>query len=138
MPRIAAAFFAFAVLWALSGMILGLYMGAHEDFAMADAHAHINLVGWVTQALYGTFYAITRETKLLWLPRIQFAVSVLGALAMLPALAMFLSHGNDPKYIPLMIGGGMLSALSMLIFAVSVFRELLRERHGTMHVHEHH
>jgi len=128
MPRISAAFFAFAVLWALTGMTLGMHMGSTENFALADAHAHINLVGWVSMALYGTFYALTRETRLVWLPRIHFAASALGALSMLPALVLFLSNGNDPKYLPFMIGGGMLTLLGMLLFAVSVFRELLRRR----------
>ena len=33
-------------------------MGATEDFTLAPAHAHLNLIGWVTMALYGTFYAL--------------------------------------------------------------------------------
>ncbi len=130
MPLISAAFFAFAAFWALAGMGLGMHMGSTENFALADAHAHINLVGWVSMALYGTFYALTRETKLLWLPRLHFVASVLGALAMLPALTMFLSHGNDPVYMPFMIGGGMLTVIGALLFAISVLRELFRRRHG--------
>ena len=27
---------------------------------MMPAHAHLNLLGWVTMALYGTFYALTQ------------------------------------------------------------------------------
>lgn len=138
MPRISAAFFAFGVLSVLLGMLLGMHMGASENFTLSQAHAHINLVGWVTMALYGTFYAFTRETKLLWLPRIQFSVSALGTLVMIGFLAVFLANGNDQKFIPGMIAGEVLTVLGMLLFAVSVFRELFRKRHGTMHENGHH
>src|SRR3982751_6602266 len=62
MPRVSAAFFAIGGLLLLSGMLLGEYMGAHENFALAPLHAHINLLGWVTLALYGTFYTLTKDT----------------------------------------------------------------------------
>ena len=35
---------------------LGIYMGMHEDFTLAPVHAHINLLGWVTLALYGLYH----------------------------------------------------------------------------------
>ena len=46
----------------LGGMMLGEYMGANNDFTLAPLHAHINLLGWVTLALFGTFYALTKDT----------------------------------------------------------------------------
>ena len=35
---------------------LGIWMGMHEDFTLAPVHAHINLLGWVTLALYGLYH----------------------------------------------------------------------------------
>jgi len=131
MPRIAAAFFLFGVLCVIAGMALGMHMGESGDFSLAPVHAHVNLVGWTTMGLYGAFYALTRETKLLWLPRIHFAVSALGAVLMFPFLALFLKSGNDPRYLPGMIAGETLTALGALLFAVSVVREMFRRRHGT-------
>lgn len=55
MPRVSAAFFAMGVVYLLLGMSWGMHMGASEDFAMAPAHAHLNLLGWVTMAIYGHF-----------------------------------------------------------------------------------
>ena len=80
MPRISAAFFLFGIFSLLVGMLLGMHMGAKEDMTLAAAHAHINLVGWATMALYGTFYTLTRHSKLLWLPRINFVLSTLGTI----------------------------------------------------------
>lgn len=128
MPRVSAAFFATGVVFVLTGMALGMYMGAKEDFAFATVHAHLNLVGWVTMALYGTFYALTRGTLVVPMAWINYVLSLLGGLVMLPALTLFLSHGNDPKYVPFMVTGEILTVLGMLTFAVSVFRELFRAR----------
>ena len=48
MPRVSAAFFVVGGLLLLTGMILGEYMGSHENFTLSPLHAHINLLGWVT------------------------------------------------------------------------------------------
>jgi hypothetical protein len=128
MPRVSAAFFAVGVLYVLIGMAWGMHMGESEDFLLAPAHAHLNLVGWVTMALYGTFYALTRETMSPRLAWINFAVSAIAVAIMIPSLALFLSNGNDPKFLPTMIGGEVLAVVGMLVFAISVVRELLRAR----------
>jgi len=128
MPRVSAAFFATGVLAVLAGMSLGMYMGSHEDFTLAAAHAHLNLVGWVTMALYGTFYALTRGTMSNTLAWINYAVSTLGVIVMITGLTMFLAHGRDPQYVPIMVPGEIITTLGMAVFAISVFRELFRAR----------
>ena len=127
MPRVAAAFFAFGVLCVLGGMGWGMHMGAANDFAMAPVHAHLNLLGWVTMALYGTFYTLTAANLSERLAWTNFVLSALGVLLMIPALAMFLQT-SDHKYIPGMMGGEILTVLGMLTFAISVARELFRRR----------
>lgn len=128
MPRVSSAFFATGVVCVLIGMAWGMYMGSNENFALAPAHAHLNLVGWVTMALYGIFYALTRGTMSVRLAWINYLFSLAGALVMIPSLAIFLSNGNDPKYIPFMVAGEVLTFVSALIFAISVFRELFHAR----------
>ncbi|HUO91093.1 MAG TPA: hypothetical protein VMU08_18115 [Rhizomicrobium sp.] len=116
------------VLCVLTGMAWGMYMGANENFTLAPAHAHLNLLGWVTMGLYGTFYALTRGTMSTGLAWLNYACATLGILILIPALTLFLNSGNDPKYVPVMIGGEVLTLLGMLVFAVSVLRELVRGR----------
>ena len=130
MPRVSAAFFSTAVVCVLIGMTFGMYMGSNEDFTLAQAHAHLNLVGWVTMALYGTFYALTRGTMSTRLAWIHYAVSTVGAIVMITGLSLFLLHGNDKAYVPIMVPGEVLTTLGMVIFAISVFRELVRARPG--------
>ena len=128
MPRISAAFFALGVVCVLCGMLFGMWMGAHNDFAAAPAHAHLNLIGWVTSALYGTFYALTANTMSAKLAWTNFIVSALGILVMIPSLFLLLLNGNDPKFEPGITVGSMVVALGMVIFGVSVYRELVRQR----------
>jgi len=108
-------------------MVFGMWMGAHNDFAAAPAHAHLNLVGWVTMALYGTFYALAQNysVRLAW---IQFWISCLGIVVMIPSLFLLLLNGNDPKFEPGITAGSIIVFLGMALFAVSVFKELARER----------
>ena len=128
MPRVSAAFFMTGALFLLIGMCWGMAMAMTENFTLAPAHAHLNLLGWVTMALYGTFYALTRQTMSPRLAWANFIVSGLGVLVLIPSLTLFLGHGNEPKYIPVMVVGEVLTVLGMLIFGASVGRELLRPR----------
>ncbi len=128
MPRVSAAFFAVATLCLLIGMTWGIVMGASENMVTMPAHAHLNLLGWVTLSIYGSFYALTKERlkpKLAWA---NFFASSAGVVILIPVLALFLAGGNNPKFIPLLMVGELLSVLGVLIFGVSVVRELLRAR----------
>ena len=129
MPRVSAAFFVVGALLLLSGMILGEYMGAHENFTLAPLHAHINLLGWVTLALYGTFYTLTKDTyspKLAWT---NFVLSSVGILTMIPVLALLLTAPDGAKtYGPWAGLTGGIALLGLLVFLISAFRELVRKR----------
>lgn len=56
MNNISGSFIRVALLFAIVGMGLGLFMAISGDHAQRPAHAHINLLGWVTMMLYGLFY----------------------------------------------------------------------------------
>lgn len=118
MSKISVAFFGAAVLYALLGMGLGMFMGATEDFTLAPVHAHINLLGWATLALMGAFYGLAGAQAPVRLAWTNFAVSNLGNLISLPLLAVMLK-GNK-TYVPIMVGGEVLLVVGMAIFAVAV------------------
>jgi len=129
MPRVSAAFFALGVVCLFIGMGMGMQMGASEDFTLMPAHAHLNLLGWVTMAIYGTFYALTHASlkpKLAWT---NFALAAIGVAAMIPSLALYLP-AHDAKFIPGIMVGEIATVLSLLTFAISVYRELVRPRLG--------
>jgi cbb3-type cytochrome oxidase subunit 1 len=127
MPRVSAAFFAVGVLCVLMGMLWGIHMAIAKDFALMPAHAHLNLVGWVTMSLFGTFYALTANTMSPRLAWTNFVISGLGVVVMIPSLAIMLSTGNE-KIEPFVAIGSVLTVIGLLVFGVSVVRELVRKR----------
>lgn len=122
--RLSNRFLRLAVLFALIGMGLGYWMGATEQFAASPVHAHINLLGWVSMALYGLFYRVQPGAALGWLPRTHFWVSLIGLVIFMPALAAKLLGGPDLQAaanLGLMVGPT-LTLLSMILFVAIVFR----------------
>lgn len=118
MSRISVAFFGAAVVYALAGMVLGIFMGASNDHTLAPLHAHINLLGWASLAVMGAFYGIAGERTPRRLAWANFAVSNLGNLVTLPMLALILQ--GKPPNVPVISTGEVLIVLGMLLFGVSV------------------
>src|ERR1700721_3801623 len=44
-----------AVLMVIAGMIWGIVMGISQDHSTMPAHAHLNLLGWVSLFLFGIY-----------------------------------------------------------------------------------
>ena len=118
MSRISIAFFGAAVLYALVGMGLGMFMGASGDHSLSPVHAHINLLGWATLALMGSFYGLAGDRAPIRLAWTNFVVSNLGNLISLPLLAILLK--GDQSVIPIMVAGEILLVLGMVLLGVSV------------------
>jgi hypothetical protein len=45
-----------AVLFVMAGMVWGIVMAISDDHSAMPAHAHLNLLGWVSLFLFGIFY----------------------------------------------------------------------------------
>ncbi len=56
MKRVDVYFLLLATLLLVCGAILGIVMGAREDFQLVPVHAHLNLAGWASLALFGLTY----------------------------------------------------------------------------------
>ncbi|HUJ03981.1 MAG TPA: hypothetical protein VLW75_10110 [Rhizomicrobium sp.] len=127
MPKVSVAFFLVGALLVLCGMGLGEYMASHQDYTLMPLHAHMNLLGWVTLALFGTFYALTKETYSPALAWTNFVLSVGGTLAMIPYLYLALTAPNgENTYGPLAGAAAGVAMLGMLVFLISVLRELFK------------
>ena len=121
MPRVSKAFFLCAVVYGICGMSLGIFMGASEDHTLMPVHAHVNLLGWVSLAIMGTFYALVGDRappKLAW---VNFALSNVGLLLVGPLLARLLLTG-DKAVIPLMGIGEVSLVIGMVVFAIVILK----------------
>ena len=56
MKRIDVYFLLLATILLICGATLGIAMGAREDFQLVPVHAHLNLAGWASLALFGLTY----------------------------------------------------------------------------------
>lgn len=116
MPRVSSAFFTVAALCGLAGMIWGSWMGASHDHAMLPAHAHLNLLGWVTLSIMGGFYALpgNQSGVLAW---VNFVLSSLGAVLMAVLLPQVLTQQLDGK---VMMAAEIPAILGMICFLIGV------------------
>jgi cbb3-type cytochrome oxidase subunit 1 len=123
MHTISNNFLRLAVIAAVIGMIWGNIMGATHDHTTSSAHAHLNLLGWVSMTLYGLFYRVVPSAAGR-LAVAHFWINLLGVVIMIPSLAVILVQ--DPRFLPIaaitLPLAGMLVLASMVLFAVIVFR----------------
>ena len=95
MKRVDVYFLLVATVLLVCGAVLGIIMGAREDFQLVPVHAHLNLAGWASLALFGLTYRAYPELIETRLARYHFIVSALAS-AMLPIGIGFAVLRNSP------------------------------------------
>ncbi|MCY0094863.1 hypothetical protein [Hoeflea ulvae] len=100
------------------GMIWGIEMAISGDHMLAPAHAHLNLVGWATLALFGLYYTLTPSAGATLLAKIHLGLAIAGVVVMVPGIAIVLKGGGEA----VAATGSMLTAASMLVFLYTVFK----------------
>jgi hypothetical protein len=104
----------------LLGMLAGIFMGIREDFALAPAHAHLNLVGGVLLFLFGLCYRVVPAAGITTLAKVQGWLHILGAILFPVGVALVILKG--PSFIATTIVGSLVVTAAMALFAVIVFR----------------
>ncbi|HEU5017421.1 MAG TPA: hypothetical protein VFT69_05560 [Pseudolabrys sp.] len=109
-----------SVILVLIGMALGIGMGVSQDFRLAPAHAHLNLVGFVALFLAGLYYNAVPEVAKTRLAAIHAWTAVIGAIAFPLGIALVMLDG--PAYDPVAIVGSLIVFAGMVLFAFIVCR----------------
>jgi hypothetical protein len=116
MPGNAGRFFASALIYAVLGMMLGLFMGMTQDHSQMPTHAHFVLIGWVTFALYGFFYHAFPSAAVNRLANAHFWMAEISLVVLLAGL--FAIFGGKPDLgEPFAAIGSIGILLSMILFA---------------------
>ena len=119
--RLAARFVRHAVIYALIGMVWGLYTAISQDHATHVGHAHLMLLGWVSMAIFGIAFQVCPQAAEGKLPVVQFWAVNIGVVLM--AIGLWLIYtGKVPVGEPLASVGSLLVLLSMILFAVNIWR----------------
>ncbi len=119
--------FRISVSLGLIGILLGIVMGIRQDFVLMPAHAHLNLLGFVTMFLSALYYRVVPEAAASGLARYQAIVSVAGAVVFPIGIACVLLGGHD-RFEPVVVAGALTVLLGMALFAVIVFRTCGQQR----------
>src|SRR4051812_38859161 len=104
----------------LIGMLAGIAMGITQNFVLAPAHAHLNLVGGVLLFLFGLYYRLVPAAGTTLLARVQGWLHIAGAVVFPVGVAVVLTRG--PAFEAAPIAGALIVVLAMVLFAVIVFR----------------
>lgn len=112
---------------ALFGMSLGIFMGIAQDFSLTRVHAHLNLLGWVTMALYGLYYrdrssaAGRLQWTQVWAAAFGVPLMTVGLALMLTEAVPALSGVAEPA----IITGSLLTITAMALFLSVVVRDAI-------------
>jgi hypothetical protein len=104
----------------LVGMLAGITMGITQNFVLAPAHAHLNLVGGVLLFLFGLYYKLVPAAGTTALARVQGWLHIAGGVLFPIGVAAVLLKGPSVEAAP--IGGSLIVVAAMVLFAVIVFR----------------
>lgn len=120
------AFLKVASIYLLIGVILGLYMGMADKFQYTAVHAHINLLGWATMALFGLIYHYFPRAGNSKLGKIHFWLHNIGSIVLLIGM-IFLANQNENMCLPFAIPGAILVIIATVIFLVNTFQNVRKE-----------
>ena len=104
----------------LGGMLAGIMMGVEQNFTLAPAHAHLNLVGGVLLFLFGLYYRLVPAAGTTTLAKVQGWLHMIGAILFPAGVAAVLLKGPSFEAAP--IAGSLIVVAAMALFAVIVFR----------------
>jgi peptidoglycan/LPS O-acetylase OafA/YrhL len=109
-----------AVVLGLLGIVMGIIMAASHDHSVMPAHAHLNLLGWVSLFLFGIYYRFHPSIDSSRLALTQVVVWILGTVVLtIGVVALYL---GKPQAEPMAVVGSLLILADMALFAVLVFR----------------
>jgi len=102
----------------LCGLVFGITMGMREDFTLAPAHAHFNLIGFVLMFMVGLYYRIVPAAGAGLLAKIQAGLHIAGALVFPFGIAQTIMGGS----VAFTVFGSLIVLSAMALFAWMVFR----------------
>jgi cbb3-type cytochrome oxidase subunit 1 len=115
-------FLLLAALMLMTGVGHGIRMGIVHDFSLAPVHAHINLVGWASMALFGIVYRLYPQMAASRLAGLHFILAAPAAVMFPIGIALSILAER-----PLVaIVASLLWFAGVLLFLVNLVRQALR------------
>ncbi len=118
--RFATRWIAIAVVYFIIAVALGIVMAASEDFRLRGVHVHLNLLGWVSMALFGAVYRLFPRVAATRLAAVHFWLYQLALPPMMTGLAgLLLGH---TALAPLVAAASIAVGVAIVLFALAFWR----------------
>jgi hypothetical protein len=129
MARIDIWFLLMATCCLTAGVSLGIYMGIVHDFSLAPVHAHTNLLGWASLALFGLAYRAWPSLREGWSARLHFVLCAPAAVLFPFGIFVAVTYENPALAIlaAFLWLGGVLTFLGKLAHLALTTREAATE-----------
>jgi preprotein translocase subunit SecG len=108
-----------SAVYLILGMIFGIWMSVTGDHSYAPAHAHLNLIGGILMALFGTFYALCPGAAKGVLAKLHIASANMAAITITPGIIMAMNGTGEA----LAKIGSLLALLTLGLFLVILIRD---------------
>jgi hypothetical protein len=109
-----------AVVMVIAGMIWGIAMGISQDHSTMPAHAHLNLLGWVSLFLFGTYYHLHPVVDRSRLASLQVWIWIVGTIIL--TIGVALVHSGQVIGEPIAAAASLLVLADALVFGWLVIR----------------
>lgn len=119
MPNIAHLYFRTAIVFLLLGVAMGLHMAMSGQHNVIGPHAHTNLLGWVTMALFGGYYALNPAKAESRFAGIQYMTYATGVALM--TVSLYLLYRGYASMEPVVAVSSLIVLAGIVMFAVIVF-----------------
>ncbi|EBX4816861.1 hypothetical protein BZU93_28210 [Salmonella enterica subsp. enterica] len=119
MRGISRNFFVLALLYALAGMALGLFMAISQDHSEMPTHAHIMVAGWLMSSVFAFFYHLFPGVAQTRLATVHFWLTAASGVTLVTGLFFLL--GGHEAIEPLVAAASMTFYAAMFLFVVVAF-----------------
>jgi len=117
MNQTAFRFLMLGIISVVIGMVWGIQMSMTHDHSLSPAHAHLNLLGWVTFGIMAMYYQLVPRAAASRLAMVHFALAVVGLVLIVPGIALALTGVTEA----LAAIGSIVTLAAMLVFGAVVW-----------------
>lgn len=110
-----------AVVIVIIGMAWGIHMAASQNHVTSPAHAHLNLLGWVSLFLMGVFYRLHPALDRSMAAVIQVVVWIVASVVLVTGVGIIYAVSPATGE-PFATAGSLLALADMVLFLVLVVR----------------
>ena len=113
-------FLRLAVVYVLLGVTLGIVMAASHDFTFRPVHAHLNLLGWASMALFGLWYRSAPAAAETRLAQVHFWLHNIALPIQMVTLSMYVSGNNAVE--PVLALASVVMGIGFVCFAINLWK----------------